>query len=646
MASSSAISEDLREASSTYRQPRDLAAIFHASFHPTQGNVVDWSMKASDDLSLDNLEFSALPSGLHSVDQDIVYFTKNGLSGVCIFRRRKSSEQGHRGFRLSSLGILLAKAVRPRPWRHVKELQNLLSIIHSQVELSGRLQPEGADWEPAVRWFNDRQAIREDLGGAGDWNGWSHEFTEVESDPPDPTPTLHLSHLLRILGPSSLTLYKHVLGRRRILIYTLPPVEAACILCHVAGDICFEDQVSTSDGRQATPGPGGKLKGRSKEPISVLGMITLNDLDRLRAESATGRGWVACTTDAIFLEKPSHYDLLIDLTTAAPNKATRPMFYASKPVTSGSSKETHKLSTIRFAWSDVRLWNEIERILQLDTEQCDNHCCGHGTAQNPDIPLKPNKSITAWTDAWRVYEDVCLICAGLWIGSSSSGWRTRDVGAENWGAIRLDGDDVLKVNATGYVRNVGMGIEGRPTGASNVASITKSASRRSKGLSWTSGRQATAGSSTSGKQKQPQSATQALMQLQDTSPSMEFETLDPELDAKERRDVQLRTTLALLQTFHAHTLFQLSVLESIIPATSSSASSSSSSSSGTSSASSAASNNSVTLGAKEILAFELGPLSGSDARYLDWLAQEYASGTKVVVKRGWKDLFSAILGYG
>lgn len=63
------------------------------------------------------------------------------------------------------------------------------------------------------------------------------------------------------------------------------------------------------------------------------------------------------TTDAIFLEKPSYYDLLIDLTTSTP-KATRPIFYSSKPVVSqaGSSRgPTHYLSTIRFAWSDIRL---------------------------------------------------------------------------------------------------------------------------------------------------------------------------------------------------------------------------------------------------------------------------------------------------
>ena len=57
------------------------------------------------------------------------------------------------------------------------------------------------------------------------------------------------------------------------------------------------------------------------------------------------------------MEKPSYYDLLIDLTTSTP-KATRPTFYSSKPVVSqaGSYRgPTHTLSTIRFAWSDVRL---------------------------------------------------------------------------------------------------------------------------------------------------------------------------------------------------------------------------------------------------------------------------------------------------
>lgn len=109
----------------------------------------------------------------------------------------------------------------------------------------------------------------------------------------------------------------------------------------------------------------------------MLGMVTLSDLDRMQKEGASGRGWIACmlptyfhsislfilfnssgTTDAIFLEKPSHYDLLIDLTASTPNKATRPAFFSSRPVpSSGMSSRgpTHRLSSVRFAWSDIKL---------------------------------------------------------------------------------------------------------------------------------------------------------------------------------------------------------------------------------------------------------------------------------------------------
>ena len=176
------------------------------------------------------------------------------------------------------------------------------------------------------------------------------------------------------------------------MIYTVPPVEAACTLCQVAADMCFEAQVYNPDQEAALASASGahtpidRLRGRSKEPLSVLGVVTLNDIDRLKMESATGRGWIACeqsfsnlprstvsdpcrflagTTDAIFLEKPQLYDLLIDLTSAAPNRASRPSFYSSKPVSSGSSKETHKLSSIRFAWSDVRLVRLVSAIIVL-----------------------------------------------------------------------------------------------------------------------------------------------------------------------------------------------------------------------------------------------------------------------------------------
>ena len=64
----------------------------------------------------------------------------------------------------------------------------------------------------------------------------------------------------------------------------------------------------------------------------------------------------AGTTDAIFLEKPQYYDLIIDLTTSTPVKATRPAMYTPRQqVSPGSRSPSYKLSSVRFTWSDVKL---------------------------------------------------------------------------------------------------------------------------------------------------------------------------------------------------------------------------------------------------------------------------------------------------
>ncbi|KAG2364781.1 hypothetical protein BDR07DRAFT_1400675 [Suillus spraguei] len=599
------------------RVPQDIVAIFHASFHPTKGNLVDWCLKASDDLELDGVEFSTLPSGLHLVDQDVVYFTKDTHSGVCVFRRRRTAEHGHRGFRLTSLGVLLAKSTRSRPWRHVSALRALADSIYRSLETRGVLEPSESDWEPARVFFEERKVRRVDLSGAGEWYGWSHEL-----DNPDPefsrfNPTMHLSHLLRILGPSALTLYKHVLGRQRILIYTLPPVEAACILCQVAADICYAAQLDplTNGINENDPATQyyTRLKGKTQEGIHVLGMVTLSDLDKMDREGKTGRGWVACTTDAIFLDKPSYYDLLIDLTTSTPSKTSRPTLYLSKPQPQppGSKGPTHRLTVFRFAWSDIRLWNELERILQLDGDQCAQPCCR--PSFETDARSKPSFS---WTDPWRIYEDVCIVCAGLWMGSwrgnSVASYSTGNGSLANWGSVRLEGDDDLTVDGT-FVRNLGMGIEGCPGGSQNSKGM-----RRSSGMTWPG--------NTSGDRRQPSSSSAATRSM----PQLCSNGNDTDPETNERRDRQILTTLALLQTFHANTSFQLSRLVDLLPSVTS----------GTPETSI------IYITPKDMVSFELGPLSSLDARYLEWLADEYGAGSQIVVKRGWKDLFGMIFGFG
>lgn len=123
--------------------------------------------------------------------------------------------------------------------------------------------------------------------------------------------------------------------------------------------MCFEDQttpLSKPTTEVEAPGAAPQLKSRHNEGISVLGIVTLHDIDMLDRESRTGRGWIACTTDAVFLEKPQHYDLVIDLTSYAPENRA-----AARPGLQLTTKEpyarrpTYRLSTVRFTWSDVKL---------------------------------------------------------------------------------------------------------------------------------------------------------------------------------------------------------------------------------------------------------------------------------------------------
>jgi hypothetical protein len=66
----------------------------------------------------------------------------------------------------------------------------------------------------------------------------------------------------------------------------------------VAADICFAMQLEALtndiDENDAATQYYARLKGKTKKCIQVLGMVTLNDLDKMDREGKTGRGWIAC----------------------------------------------------------------------------------------------------------------------------------------------------------------------------------------------------------------------------------------------------------------------------------------------------------------------------------------------------------------
>lgn len=180
----------------------------------------------------------------------------------------------------------------------------------------------------------------------------------------------------------------------------------------------------------------------------------------------------------------------------------------------------------------------------------------------------------------------------------------------SWGRVRLDGDDDLSVGGS-YVRNLGMGIEGRPAAPSDLdreASGSSKATKRASGTSVWSGF-----TERDGNDRPIQ--------------------LGSDEDARLRkREQQTLLTLALLQTLHAHTTNLLSKLSYHLPSAPAPPSGGNLST--------------IYLSRRDLYAFELGPLSGLDAQFVEWLGEEYGSrvGVRVVVRRGWKDLAKFVLG--
>ena len=56
--------------------PLGIVCMFVVLFHVTRGHEIVWSHP--EDLDLDGVDLKAVPSGMHTVDKDFIYFRKAG----------------------------------------------------------------------------------------------------------------------------------------------------------------------------------------------------------------------------------------------------------------------------------------------------------------------------------------------------------------------------------------------------------------------------------------------------------------------------------------------------------------------------------------------------------------------------------------
>ncbi|KAH9025905.1 hypothetical protein EDB84DRAFT_1677797 [Lactarius hengduanensis] len=175
------------------------------------------------------------------------------------------------------------------------------------------------------------------------------------------SPTLYLPYSLRVLGPSSLTLCKRSRSPANTHIYTAARRSGILSLPGGRGYVFRRPDEPHDSGR------GSPLKGKHKEGINVLGIVTPHDIDmlervadRARLDSVYDRCDVPREATAL---RPGHRTNLICTYRASRDRAPG---LAARDRGVVPRKPTYRLSTICFTWSVVTLWTELDRILQLD----------------------------------------------------------------------------------------------------------------------------------------------------------------------------------------------------------------------------------------------------------------------------------------
>jgi hypothetical protein len=109
-----------------------ISALFLIDFDVKAGYTIVWK-QAEPGLELEGVvEYKSLPSGLHTVKDDLIYFVHDaGYAGLSAFVNMPCDEEEARHARMIAVGILvpLSFGRLGRAWRHVEGLKEMASLV-------------------------------------------------------------------------------------------------------------------------------------------------------------------------------------------------------------------------------------------------------------------------------------------------------------------------------------------------------------------------------------------------------------------------------------------------------------------------------------------------------------------------------------
>lgn len=225
-----------------------IAALFLIDFDVKAGYTIIWK-QAIPNLELEGVvEYKSLPSGLHTVSDDLIYFVhEDGYAGLSAFVNAPTDEEGSRHARMIAVGVLvpLSYGRLGRAWRHAESLRAMaasLAVDRKQTNLLEEywVKCGTRDAAQVPQPIKDSPLASPALGKrtVSGTRGVGHARDRSASDgaaliQPEHRlspfhPAWSLTKLLDTFGPLIFPIHRAALLRKRILISTHAPVNEAC----------------------------------------------------------------------------------------------------------------------------------------------------------------------------------------------------------------------------------------------------------------------------------------------------------------------------------------------------------------------------------------------------------------------------------
>ncbi|CAG7951871.1 unnamed protein product [Penicillium salamii] len=271
------------------------------------------------------VEYKSLPSGLHNVTEDLVYFVHEQYAGISAFLNYPAAE-AERNAKMFAIGVLvpLSTGRLGKSWRHAPKLKEL---TQKYAEDMSNMEPLMKYWDAYRIGGTESSApdspidsplsLRFRPGERLDSNR-TRAFSDalvLDNFRPALTPFHPASSLpdfLESFGPLVFPLYRAALLRKRILFMGEVPVHTPCNYVY---DLSLLASLPNSLLHLLPADRTPPLRPRPLFNVGIHDIPYLSSFDPSRNmhDPETDPSWIACSTDTVLTMKPDLFDILITL---------------------------------------------------------------------------------------------------------------------------------------------------------------------------------------------------------------------------------------------------------------------------------------------------------------------------------------------